>query len=176
MQSGSLTNPSYYFCCAHGVCPGASEARSSPGPKVELKKHRPSSTHSCSASYDPGLEGPQDPAGEASPAPSFQPRPGGGGTPDHRLQLPRADQICAVRLGGFRRRNPQALRQAFTQTAEPTNKGPVGEGWPASLELLSPRALPSAPDLLGEKSGHSGESYPQLPQCTNSHYSRLNAH
>ena len=138
------------------------------------------------SSKDIGLQPPtpahlartRDSAVEASPAPPpppHRPRPGRGRICPEAAD-PRADQICAVRLGGFLRRNPQALWAGIyiPKLLDPPNKGPVGEGWPASLELPSPRALPPGPDLLGEKSGHSGESYPLLPQCTNSHYSRVN--
>ena len=48
MRSVSLTSSSYYYYYASGVCLGASQANSSPGPEVELKGHRPSTTHSGS--------------------------------------------------------------------------------------------------------------------------------
>lgn len=43
------------------------------------------------------------------------------------------------------------------------SRRPAGPGGPDSSELLIYHVLPLAPGLLGEKAGHSGESYPQLP-------------
>lgn len=87
MQSVSLTSSSYYYYYASGVCLGASQANSSPGPKVELKGHRPSTTHSGSPSYDPGLD-PRILQWKRAPLPSPRPRPGRGRTCVQRLQTP----------------------------------------------------------------------------------------
>lgn len=40
------------------------------------------------------------------------------------------------------------------------DKRPAGQDGPGSSELLIHHVLLPAPDLLGEKAGHSGESYP----------------
>lgn len=40
------------------------------------------------------------------------------------------------------------------------DRRPAGQDGPGSSELLSHRVLLPVPDLLGEKAGHSGESYP----------------
>lgn len=87
---------------------------------------------------------------------------------------PTSSRVPAV---GLEEAGSPAAGISLPKLLNPLNKGPVGEGWPGpGAPEPSSLLLPPHPGLSGEKPERSGEAYPPLPLCTNSHYSRFNTH
>lgn len=91
------------------------------------------------------------------PTPFLSAEPGGAGTPDvTRLVL-----LCFSRpaKGLGKPPSPTGLL-SIPKLLSALDKRPAAQDGPGRSELLIHRVLLPVPDLLGEKAGHPGESYP----------------